>query len=486
MVLPVQGRGVPPASREYDHVVLISLDTLRSDGIAANPYKLWPRKYDVDVELRTPVLDDVFRASASFVNCIAAAPYTSAAHASILTGKWPAHHGLLEFFNRKLRGTTLFTIARRLGFRTYLKSDFPIILGPFLGFTADVDEYVVEEEDEYLERLDVDTPSFSLVHFGGLHIPYGFHNLRFGGADYVRRVEELEQSVDTPHEPFADQLVETFRSAEDLALLLRYKHVVQYHYERERYDLLFSLYLEGINHFLQHRFAPFFERLTERLRGRRALFVLFGDHGEEYDSAAYGHFNSLAEGAIRVPVLFYGEHVRPAVHATRMRSVDMAPTILSALGVTPPSALDGVSLAGTVWGDEDYPTRPAFAQVYTSDTREFVAFQKRLLERGRKTGALQHVCYLEGVYDGDYKLRRQNYRYRAVEDLWQLRPCPPELTLERIEPDLTLTSVEDGERASKLLALLDSYVRTGRVEEGEEVEVPDDVRTQLLAMGYSV
>src|SRR5205823_13982363 len=56
-----------------------------------------------------------------FPHTITAAPYTSAAHGSFLTGKWPLRHGVFELFNRKLRSATLFDHARRLGYRTALK-----------------------------------------------------------------------------------------------------------------------------------------------------------------------------------------------------------------------------------------------------------------------------------------------------------------------------------------------------------------------------
>ena len=459
---------------QYDHVVLISLDTLRADAVAANPWKLWPLKYGTDVELRTPVLDELAGGGAFFANCIAAAPYTSAAHASVFTGLWPLRHGVYEFFNRKLSVPTVFTRAHRLGYRTYFKTDFPVMVGDLLGFTKDVDEYFVEEENDLLAALDPSRPTFSFVHFGGLHVPYGFHNLRFGGDDFVAKVAELEGELEQT-DYTADQLVETYRSAEDLGLLLRYKRAIQHLYGRCDYDRIFSLYLEGVGYFLERRFAPFLEALLGRLEGSRFLVVLFGDHGEEYDAEACGHFNTLSEGAIRVPVVFWGTDVAPGLYGTRIRSVDVAPTLLELLGDDgrARARLDGRSLAATVLDGAGYAPATAFSQIYTSSTRELVEFQRRVLTSGKKTGSLKHVRYKESVHEGEHKLTRVNYRYERVAGSWELEELPePELTLETLGEDLVPRAVSDADAARELAARLDDYNGT-RSRRAERVAVSE-------------
>ncbi|HEX8336623.1 MAG TPA: sulfatase-like hydrolase/transferase, partial [Pyrinomonadaceae bacterium] len=221
----------------YDHIILISVDTLRADGIAANPLRLWPEEYGLSYELRTPVLDELVGQGAFFANTITAAPYTSASHASLLTGCWPPRHGAREFFGSRLAARTLFNGAKGRGYHTVLKTDFPVMLGAPLGFVSDVDRYLVEDDDAYVAALAGARRSCSLLHFGSVHIPYGFHNTRFGGRDYLEKVEALEAEVgqggrDAP----ADVLSETFRTAEDLDLLLRYKQAVVALYAARRYD----------------------------------------------------------------------------------------------------------------------------------------------------------------------------------------------------------------------------------------------------------
>ena len=471
----------------FDHIVLISLDTLRSDCVAANPFKLWPDKYPEGQAPRTEALDELARGGAFFPLCASAAPYTSASHASLFTGKWPLRHGLFEFFNRKLAARTLFERARRLGYRTLFKTDFPVILGSFLGFDRGVDDYLVEDDQGFLDRLAACRRSVSFVHFGGLHVPYGFHNLAYGGQAYVDKVRELEAEIPPAEASPVDQLVETYRDPADLDLLLRYKRIVQHHYAAGRYGRLFSLYLEGVETFLRSRFQPFLERLLDRLRGSRHLLVVFGDHGEEYDADSYGHHNSLAEGVLRVPLIFYGTDVRSRLHARRVRTVDVAPTLLEALGDRGAASLrmDGESLAGAVWGEDEPRVRSAFAQVYAADARDYLAYQKRLLGAGRKTGSLRHVLFKEAIYEEGFKLTRQGYHYSEGGGIWGLEPCPPRTTLESLGDDGRPRPARDREIEARLSERLDAYNRL-RARAGAELTVPDEIRRQLRDMGYRI
>jgi hypothetical protein len=469
----------------YDHVILISLDTLRSDLLAATPQKLWPQQHPTCTGPSVGALNDLVGQGAFFPNCISAAPYTSASHATYFTGKWPVRHGVFEVFNRRLTNRTIFSVARRLSYKTILKVDFPIVLGPLLGFDRDVDEYFIEDDDAVMNSIRDCNRTFSLIHFAGLHTPYGFHNTRLAGPDYRQAVDRLEREITEPLPEPADQLTATYLSSEDMCLLRRYNRVIEHHYRYGRYDQLFQLYLDGADYFFRKRFTPFLERLLDMLRNRKFLIAIFGDHGEEYDEASFGHFNSVADGVLRVPVLFYGPEVLSGQYDVRVRTVDFAPTLLDLIGAPERGRpkFDGQSLADTVRKRATYPSRTAFAQAYVSDIKEYVAFQRRMLQQGKKVGRLRHVCYREVVHDGAFKLMRQNYKYRL--HCSQLEPCPPEIDMFRLTSEKEWQSFRNTDMRSKLLALLDVY-NAMRCGGGKDISMPQDIRRQLLAMGYRV
>ncbi|RKT53829.1 sulfatase-like hydrolase/transferase [Saccharothrix australiensis] len=468
---------------EYDHVVFISIDTLRSDCIGANPHKLWPRKYPGLRAPATPALDRLAESGAFFLNTISAAPYTAASHGSLFTGHYPLRHGLYEFYNGRLGSPSIFTFGKEDGRRTILKVDFPIILGPELGFTRDVDVYLREDDDEFIEQVVDAERSVSCAHFGGVHLPYGFHNLRFGGDAYRAKVAELEAALPADLPIPTDQITETVREPEDQELFLRYKRVTNHLYATGAYDALFQLYLDGVEFFLRERFEPFLERLRARLEavGASMLLVVFGDHGHELDADSYGHHNSLSEGVLRVPLLVSGPGIQPGRYAERVRTVDVVPTVVDLLGldVSRHGGFDGESLADVLLGraaPEGH--RPALSQSYGADTREFVAFQRRQL-RGEEPGTLRHVLLGESAHLGSRRVVAMHHRYGP-----EFRIVPvDEKWVESFGPDLVPVVRPDAD-AAELLAALDSYNATRKP--AEDVPADESLRNQLRSLGYHI
>lgn len=464
----------------YDHIVLVSIDTLRSDCLHSHPNPLWPAKYPNVAPPDTSVLDELAARGTYFANTISAAPYTSASHGTILSGRYPLHSGIYELYNGQLRDPTLFSHARRAGRRTVMKVDFPIILGADLGFTRDVDDYLVEEDDAFVDAVAGTESSVSLAHFGGVHVPYGFHSVRFGGDEYRAKLVEIEAEVpdDVPFP--ADQLVETYRDPEDADLLVRYKRVVQWLYAVGRYERLFELYLEGVEHFLTTRFRPWLERLCERLAGTRYLLVVFGDHGEEYDDGSCAHFNTLAEGVLRVPVILVGDDVTPQTVTTRVRTADILPTILDLDGLAPSPgpALDGESLADVVRGAPLTQPRPAIAQAYVPDTPEFVRHQRRQLA-GEDCGPLRHVFFADAAYADDRRVVRTHHRF--TDSFTRIVPVADSVVVERFD-DAGAPHPDPAVPADDLLAALDRYNLSR--QPAVPVDAPDDIRDSLRRMGY--
>lgn len=466
----------------YDHIILISVDTLRADGIAANPLRLWPHEYDLPDTLRTPVLDELAGQGAFFANTITAAPYTSASHASLLTGLWPPRHGAREFFGSRLSAPTLFTAAKRRGYRTIMKTDFPVMIGAPLGFVTDVDQYIVEDDDSYLGALAEAGRSCSLLHFGSVHIPYGFHNTRFGGRDYLDKVEALEAEIGRGGRPApADVLNETYRTAEDLDLLLRYKRAVVALYAERRYDRLFSLYLEGIERFCRTRLGPVLDRLREATAGRRTLLALFGDHGEAYNDETYGHFNSVDEGVLRVPLLFWGDDVEPGLFTSRVRTIDLVPTVYDLLGWGALAAgLDGESLAGAVRGGSLAGPRRAHSQAFVARADQAYRAQKQFYA-GDEMEEVQHVLYKEAVYEGDYKLTRRHFAVGSENR--EPIPCAPEVRLRRFDGELRPHETRDDDATRNLLKLMDDYGALG-AGAAQSSAIPAELRRHLQNHGY--
>ncbi|MFE4589275.1 sulfatase-like hydrolase/transferase [Streptomyces laurentii] len=470
-------------SSHYDHVVLISIDTLRSDALSVHPHPLWPHTYKNAHAVRTTLLDELARDGAYFPNTISAAPYTAASHGAIFTGQYPLHNGLHEFYNGSLRAPSVFTYGRRAGRSTILKVDFPIILGPELGFTRDVDTYLVEEDDAFIDAVAAAESTLACAHFGAVHLPYGFHNLTFGGDAYRAKVAELEAGLPSAL-PFVDRLVESYRGPEDTELLMRYKRVATHLHAEKQYDRLFQLYLDGVEHFLATRLTSFLERLRERVAatGKRMLLVLFADHGEEFDEQTNGHFNSMAEGVLRVPLIIAGDGVVPGTHEQRIRTVDIAPTVMELSGVPAPATgvFDGRSLAGVVRGKEALDgDAPALAESYNAELNDFIAFQERQLS-GRPPGPLPHFLVGHTAYLGDRRVVRM---FRHYSDGFQRAARQDHTWVERFD-DSQVPYRDPHDDGADLLAMLDDY--RSALRRPEQVPFTEEMRAQLRSLGYSV
>jgi choline-sulfatase len=471
----------------YHHIVLVSVDTLRADAIETAPTSLYTRKFGVTARPSTPLLNHLAEQGHYFSHTISAAPYTSSSHASFFSGCWPLRHGLYEFYNRRLSWPTLFTLAKQRGLRTIFKTDFPIILGDRLGFTDDVDDYFVEDDEGVLDAIAEHRPSLAFVHFSGAHLPYGFHNLKFGGSRYRDKIAELGAEIGGFNDLPADQLLETYRDDEDRYHLICYKRAVEFFYDRKEYRRLMQLYLEGVSFFMRSRFDPFMERLLSLLRGTNSLLVVFGDHGEEYDDDSRGHFDSLNEGVIRVPMIFHGRDVVRGQTDSPVRSIDLFPTLVDRLGWRNAAAeIDGKSLADTVFGGSSRPpdeARLAFAQTYVCDASEFLSFQKRVFAGDDTARHLRHMLYKEGAWLGRNRVIRQHHAYAQRELLAGLGPC--KMIVSGHRETTPGVYVEDAAVSRLLAPELDRYGRSRGSVEGPRVDL-NVVRRQLGEMGYRV
>ncbi|MCC6748451.1 MAG: sulfatase-like hydrolase/transferase [Deltaproteobacteria bacterium] len=101
---------------------------------------------------------------------------------------------------------------------------------------------------------------------------------------------------------------------------------------------------------------------------RPTILVLTSDHGEEfYEHGGTYHGSSLYEEQIRIPLIFAVPGLKPAVVTDPAQNVDVAPTILSLLGLKVPESMRGTSLVPQLVGKSD-PDQAAFSEVHTKKT----------------------------------------------------------------------------------------------------------------------
>ena len=207
-------RTPPPA--DGHHVVVISIDTLRADHLGCYGHP----------DVRSPRLDQLASQGALFEHAIAAAPTTLASHTSLLTGRWPHHHGVpRNGFVIDSSNLMLAEVLREAGYQTAafiggypLKDEFAFDQGfetfdqefpkkkggrPVWGAQRDA-ELVDRAVFAWLDQASGDRPLFLFVHYFDVHPPYRtpapWHDAYLEGPDYgingsLRDIRRLRTEV---------------------------------------------------------------------------------------------------------------------------------------------------------------------------------------------------------------------------------------------------------------------------------------------------
>ncbi len=360
------------------NVLVISIDTLRADHLGS---------YGGTWGL-TPSLD---RLAADGVRCreaITSAPWTLPAVGSLMTARYPRHHGAGQLTNRRdplgrsalpPDAWTLATALHADGYRTHA-----VVTNPYLalryGFGQGFDgyenltiesEYFVASRDttatrllewiapaavigdrgdtvsaratRWLERTGTSGPFFLWLHYIDPHPPYS----RAG----VTRHKSFrgDSLLGAQAAPVADLTLTSTDAARLRSGELRLT-------EPEK-DAVRGLYRDEVAS-VDAAVGRVLDTLDRLGLGERTLVVVVSDHGEEFwEHGGVEHGHTVYEELVHVPLLMRwpghlpaGKVVEPVVRMT-----DVAPTILDLLGLPPAPAADGFTMMPLVRGEESAP-----------------------------------------------------------------------------------------------------------------------------------
>ena len=311
------------AAVERPPVILISVDTLRSDRLPMYGYD----------RVATPALDALRRDGVLFRNAWSHSPLTLPSHASMLTGLLPASHGVRD----------------NTGFR--LAENVPTIASLFSanGYTtaAAVSAFVLRKAtaihrgfslyDDELEKTQRET---SLGHIQ-----------RPGDATVAAAQRWIETQSGQPFFLFV--------------------HLYEPHSPYDPPEPYASRYADAYDGEIAHTDAivgRFLDHLKKTGIYDRAMIVLVSDHGEglgDHGEDEHGIF--LYREAIAVPLVIKmpGGTLAGETVSDNVSIVDLAPTMLREAGIESPETLDGLPLfdgdrlaklpARTIYSETWYP-----------------------------------------------------------------------------------------------------------------------------------
>ncbi len=344
-------------------IVLISIDALRADHLGAYGY---PRK-------TSPNIDALAREGVRFERAYCPTPHTSYSVTSMMTGKYLRPLLALDLGSDS---ETFADLLRRYDYRTaafYPPAVF-FIDGPKftsfqerrLGFEYAKVEFAGRELrekqlDSYLAKAPKDHPLFLWLHAFEPHEPYEVHpEHRFGDPTRPTDVDAYDSEIAE-----ADALVGA---------------------------------------------------AVAKVRATRpnAVVIVTADHGEEFgDHGGRYHGTSVYEEQVRVPLIIVAPKLSARVVSEPVQTIDLLPTVLSALGVPRPSRLRGRDLGPLLIGKAAEPTW-AFAE--TEDDAMVARGTLRLL--CKKEGG---ACALYDLSDDPEERKNRVAEATRATDLRGLR-----------------------------------------------------------------
>jgi len=301
--LAVRGSGKSGVKRDGRlNVLLVTLDTTRADRLGCYGYSRG----------RTPNLDALAAGGVLFQNAYTHVPLTLPSHCSIMTGTTPLVHGVHNNGSYVLAPEHT-TLAERLKARGYSTAAFvaSFSVDSRFGLDQGFDLY----DDNFQPGLPLKPvnserpadavaalfsawldgqagePFFAWVHFFDPHLPY------------------------RPPAPYDRE------------------------FAADPYD--------GEVAFMDRAVGAVVGKLREKNLLDRTLVVLAGDHGEAFgEKVERGHGVFLYESTLKVPLVLYAPGHLPAGRTvpSRVRLIDIVPTVLDMINLPVPGEVEGLSL----------------------------------------------------------------------------------------------------------------------------------------------
>jgi arylsulfatase A-like enzyme len=425
----VPGCRQPPRQRPPG-ILLVSIDTLRPDHLGCYGYP----------PPTSPAIDRLCAESVVFDHASAHAPSTLPSHASILTSLLPHHHGA-SFENKRALPDEILTLAEVVAAAGYRTAAFTGggQIDPIFGLGQGFEEYRVPASSDFTVTVDKglkwldqvgDAPFFLFLHTYQVHHPY---------EPAPEVLAKFESGYDGP---FPDHIsVETIRAINASGKPLPeadLRHIVAtYDAEIREADDAFADLVEG-------------------LRGRglwdSTVVIFTSDHGEEFAEHGYvgWHSHTLYEELLHVPLVIKLPAGREAGRRVDrlVRSIDIAPTALKAVGLRVPEQFSGIDLAA-LWSGREVPPLVAVSRLDRADKAKVSA-----------------------IRDERFKLERL---YSRRERLFDLADDPQERW--------DASSSFPGE-VGRLLALYDGILASRPTPAQLEVDPGDDLKKSLEDLGY--
>jgi arylsulfatase A-like enzyme len=449
------------------HVLVLAIDTLRADRMS-----LYGAARDT-----TPNVDRIAAAGITMELAVSAAPSTWQSFVTILTGLYPLHHGVRFIFDVPLARDVV-SLGGVLGAVGYERVGFDFddflfeMTGGGQGFDRVLDgrrtghptpDGVIADEVIAAMTGERQRPLFAFVRFKGPHWKYApephFHDR------YTKDGPDTDHSFNEGRFGTKATRGEGFSVVDPASYRKRYFDVswspetlahMQAHYDGEIREIDATV-------------GRLYDALEKKGLLRSTLLVITSDHGEEFGEHGYmQHGPRVDEHVLRVPLVIRFPDAAPRGKpgqrlAQLVRTADVMPTILDAIGLPVPPGLDGVSLMPAIDQGRDLELH-----AYAESGREFLGIDPELK--------------LPGIAGKERMLRDRRWKIVYRHD--GTRPTYRLYDLEADPGETRDVAAEHPEVAADLRARLEALMATDENPTKGDTAVGAEETEKLRQLGY--
>jgi len=406
-----------PLDIENMNIIMFTIDTLRADHLECYGYR----------GVKTPQINRMAEEGILFQYNIVATPLTLPSHSSIMTGTYPLYHGVRDNGGFYLDESHT-TFAEAMKSQGYATAAF------VAAFVLDSRWGLDQGFDYYYDNFDLTkykTVSLDSVQRRGDEVLNEVY--RWLGENGQQKFFAWIHLYD-PHTPYDPP--EPYKSQ----------------YGGKRYRLY-----DGEIAYVDQLMGEFRAYMEENGLWEKTLIILTADHGEslgEHEESAHGFF--LYDSDVRVPLIVRlpgGEQAGRTI-TNQVRSIDIMPTVLNAVGGNIPESVQGESFLPLILGQKEETERIAYSETY------WPRFHYGWSE-------------LKFVRKGPYK-----FIDAPKPELYDVYENPAET-----ENMVNLRASQGNEMKRELEAIIAQYSREG-VEDLEPQKIDDDSLIKLQALGY--
>lgn len=317
--------GKPP------NVFLITIDTLRADHLGCYGYS----------EIKTPAIDSLAKDGVRFASAFTPVPVTNSSHASILTGLYPSSHGVTDFgVALSASHVTWATLLHRRGYNT----------AAFVGAVVLDSKTLAPGFDQGFDYYDNFPPHAGKGHWD---------------VEERRGMEVVQHAAKWLDRPHSQQSLTPLPAGPVFAWVHLYDPHDPYEPPPPYSEIYRNHLYDGEIAYADHALGDFLAYLRRRGWYDNSLIVLVGDHGEglgEHQEQTHGIF--LYDATLHVPLMVKlpQERDRGKVVSAQVRTIDILPTVLGLLGISPGEHMDGASLQPLLTGADQAGGRPLFGE----------------------------------------------------------------------------------------------------------------------------